>query len=138
VLIQTEYPSHPLLTLLLQGGYEAFATGALTEREQTAWPPFARIALLRAEATQQAVPMKFLHAAASLARGQSMRGVRILGPAAAPMERRAGRFRAQLLLHAATHGPLQRLMSEWIAALEALPEARQVRWSIDVDPVELS
>jgi primosomal protein N' (replication factor Y) len=138
VLIQTEYPSHPLLTLLLQGGYQAFATGALTEREQTAWPPFARIALLRAEATQAAAPMKFLHAAASLARGQSARGVRILGPATAPMERRAGRYRAQLLLHAATHSPLQRLMSEWIPALEALPEARQVRWSIDVDPVELS
>lgn len=138
VLIQTEYPSHPLLTLLLQGGYQAFAAGALTEREQTAWPPFARIALLRAEATQPAAPMKFLHAAASLARGQSVRGVRILGPATAPMERRAGRYRAQLLLHAATHSPLQRLMSEWIPALEALPEARQVRWSIDVDPVELS
>jgi primosomal protein N' (replication factor Y) len=138
VLIQTEYPSHPLLTLLLQGGYQAFATGALTEREQTAWPPFARIALLRAEATQAAAPMKFLHAAASLARGQATRGVRILGPAIAPMERRAGRYRAQLLLHAATHSPLQRLMSEWIPALEALPEARQVRWSIDVDPVELS
>jgi primosomal protein N' (replication factor Y) len=138
VLIQTEYPNHPLLGLLLQGGYQAFATGALTEREQTGWPPFARLALLRAEATQAATPMKFLHAAASLARGQPVRGVRILGPATAPMERRAGRYRAQLLLHAATHGPLQRLMSEWIPALEALPEARQVRWSIDVDPVELS
>jgi primosomal protein N' (replication factor Y) (superfamily II helicase) len=138
VLIQTEYPSHPLLTLLLQGGYQAFATGALTEREQTAWPPFARIALLRADATQAAAPMKFLHAAAALARGQATRDVRILGPATAPMERRAGRYRAQLLLHAATHSPVQRLMSEWIPALEALPEARQVRWSIDVDPVELS
>lgn len=138
VLIQTEYPDHPLLTLLLQGGYEAFATGALTEREQSSWPPFARIALLRAEATQAAAPMKFLHAAAALAKDRSVRGVRILGPATAPMERRAGRYRAQLLLHATTHTPLQRLMSEWIPALEVLPEARQVRWSIDVDPVELS
>ena len=50
VLIQTEYPEHPLLTLLLTGGYAAFAAGALTEREQSGWPPFARIALLRAEA----------------------------------------------------------------------------------------
>ena len=59
VLIQTEYPDHPLLTLLLTGGYEAFATGALTEREQSGWPPFARIALLRAEASAPGAPCIF-------------------------------------------------------------------------------
>ena len=64
--------------------------------------------------------------------------MQLLGPAPAPMERRAGRYRAQLLLHAATHSPLQKFMSAWLPALEALPEARRVRWSIDVDAVELS
>jgi primosomal protein N' (replication factor Y) len=53
------------------------------------------------------------------------------------MERRAGRYRAQLLLHAPTHQPLQRLLSHWIPALEDLPEGKRVRWSIDVDPIEL-
>ena len=51
VLIQTEYPEHPLLTLLLAGGYEAFAAGALQSVNRASWPPFARIALLRAEAS---------------------------------------------------------------------------------------
>lgn len=137
VLIQTEYPGHPLLTLLLNGGYDAFAAGALIEREQAGWPPYARVALLRAEATQPGEPMKFLHSAAAAARDRAVRGVKLLGPASAPMERRAGRYRAQLLLHAATHGPLQRLMSAWIPQLEAMTEARKVRWSIDVDPAEL-
>ena len=137
VLIQTEYPDHPLLTLLLRGGYDAFAEGALKEREQAGWPPFSRIALLRAEATHAAEPLVFLRAAMSLAREYAGRGVKLLGPAPAPMERRAGRHRAQLLLQAATHGPLQRLLSQWIPLLETLPEARKVRWSIDVDPAEL-
>ena len=137
VLIQTEYPDHPLLTLLLLGGYDAFAAGALREREQSGWPPYTRIALLRAEATQPEAPRRFLQAALSAAREQSVRGVKLLGPAPAPMERRAGRHRAQLLLHAASHQPLQRLLGTWIPALEALPEARHVRWSIDVDPAEL-
>ena len=137
VLIQTEYPGHPLLTLLLQGGYDAFAAGALREREQAGWPPFSRIALLRAEAPQPMELTKFLRAALAAAREHAVRGVKLLGPAPAPMERRAGRHRAQLLLHAATHGPLQRLMSTWIPQLEALPESRRVRWSIDVDPAEL-
>ncbi|HEY0683525.1 MAG TPA: primosomal protein N' [Steroidobacter sp.] len=138
VLIQTEYPDHPLLTLLLTGGYAAFADGALTEREQSNWPPFARIALLRAEAADQEAPLQFLHAARALADDYMVRGVKLLGPAPAPMERRAGRFRAQLLLHAPTHSPLQRFMSGWLTALGMLPEARKVRWSIDVDAAELS
>jgi primosomal protein N' (replication factor Y) len=53
------------------------------------------------------------------------------------MERRAGRYRAQLLLHATDHRPLQRLLSTWVPALESLKEASRVRWSIDVDPLEL-
>ena len=137
VLIQTEYPEHPLLKLLLEGGYEAFAAGALQEREQTEWPPFARIALLRAEASTALAPMKFLRAALASAPREALRGVQLLGPAPAPMERRAGRYRAQLLLHAATHSPLQKFMSTWLPALETLPEARRVRWSIDVDALDL-
>ncbi|HMN44793.1 MAG TPA: primosomal protein N' [Povalibacter sp.] len=137
VLIQTEYPEHPLLNLLLKGGYDAFAAGALQEREQAGWPPFSRIALLRAEATHSAEPRNFLQAALAAAREHGIRGVKFLGPAPAPMERRAGRHRAQLLLQAATHQPLQRLLSRWIPQLEGLPEARRVRWSIDVDPGEL-
>jgi len=138
VLIQTEYPEHPLLKLLLEGGYEAFAAGALQEREQSEWPPFARIALLRAEATTALAPMKFLRAAQAAAPVEALRGVQLLGPAPAPMERRAGRYRAQLLLHSATHSPLQKFMSTWLPALETLPEARRVRWSIDVDALDLS
>jgi len=138
VLIQTEYPEHPLLKLLLEGGYEAFAAGALQEREQSEWPPFARIALLRAEATTALAPMKFLRAAQAAAHVEALRGVQLLGPAPAPMERRAGRYRAQLLLHSATHSPLQKFMSTWLPALETLPEARRVRWSIDVDALDLS
>jgi primosomal protein N' (replication factor Y) (superfamily II helicase) len=137
VLIQTDYPDHAQLTLLLSGGYEAFATGAMAEREQSGWPPFARIALLRAEATTAGAPMKFLQAALALARQQPVRGVKLLGPAPAQMELRAGRHRAQLLLHALTHSPLQKFMSTWLPQIEALPEAKRVRWSIDVDALEL-
>jgi primosomal protein N' (replication factor Y) len=137
VMIQTEYPGHKLLSLLLEGGYEAFARGALQEREASSWPPFTRIALLRAEANAPAEATRFLESAISIASAAASRGVKFFGPAPAPMERRAGRYRAQLLLHAATHGPLQRLLSTWIPAVEALPDARRVRWSIDVDPAEL-
>jgi primosomal protein N' (replication factor Y) len=53
------------------------------------------------------------------------------------MPRRAGRYRAQLLLHAAAHAPLQKLLSRWTLEHDALPQAKKVRRSIDVDPAEL-
>ena len=137
VLIQTEYPEHPLLAQLVTGGYDAFAEAALLERRQAGWPPFARLAILRAEAARRELPLAFLDRAREIAESSSARSVELLGPAAAPMERRAGHYRAQLLLHAASHSPLQRLLASWLPAVEGLPEARKVRWSIDVDPLEL-
>ncbi len=143
VLIQTEYPDHPLLQRLLAEGYEGFASAALQEREAAQWPPFTRIALLRAEAPELTHAMRFLHTARQLAQqiqaGQkkARAPVKVLGPAPAPMTRRAGVHRAQLLLQAATPGPLQTLLASLVLQLEALPEAKRVRWSVDVDPIEL-
>jgi len=137
VLIQTEYPDHPLLRQLVSGGYDAFAAAALVEREQARWPPFARVAVLRAEAPGRETPLVFLDHARTLAESCGVAGVEILGPAAAPMERRAGHYRAQLMLHAASHSPLQRLLARWVPLLEDAPGARKVRWALDVDPLEL-
>jgi primosomal protein N' (replication factor Y) len=81
--------------------------------------------------------LHFLQAARTAAQRHSTRDLRVLGPAPAPMERRAGRHRAQLLLHAASHSSLQKFLSRWLADVETLPAARRVRWSIDVDPAEL-
>jgi len=137
VLVQTEYPEHPLLTQLIEGGYDAFASAALEERRAARWPPFARIALLRAEAAHRDAPLAFLEGARRLAEPLAGQDLEILGPATAPMERRAGVYRAQLLLHAPSHAPLQRLLARWLPSVEELPETRRVRWALDVDPLEL-
>jgi primosomal protein N' (replication factor Y) len=135
VLIQTACPRHPLLERLLAGGYADFAVGALEERALARWPPFSRLAVLRAEAATREAALAFLGSARDAAGAPP--DVRLLGPAAAAMERRAGRYRAQLLLEAADRRPLQRLLGAWLPAVEALPAARHVRWSIDVDPLEV-
>lgn len=67
----------------------------------------------------------------------NLTGVELLGPVPAPMERRAGRYRAQLLLQANARAPLHRLLNQWLLLLEQMPSGRQVRWSLDVDPVDL-
>jgi len=140
VLIQTHLADHPLLVQLTEQGYFAFADQALAERRAAGLPPFCHLALLRAEAHKPGQAEGFLEeACAEAERLQAQLGsdVELLGPVPAPMERRAGRFRAQLLLMSSARVPLHRLLSCWLPILESMPGGRQVRWSLDVDPIDL-
>jgi primosomal protein N' (replication factor Y) len=135
VLVQTHQPDHAALRVLIERGYEALADRLLSERRSAGLPPYAHLALLRAEAKTETPPLQFLEAARALL--VQSPGVQGLGPVPAPMERRAGRYRAQLLLQSANRAALQRALEAWVPQLDGLREARQVRWSLDVDPVDL-
>jgi primosomal protein N' (replication factor Y) len=141
VIIQTHLADHPLLVQLTEQGYFAFAEQALAERRAAGLPPFAHLALLRAEAHKPGQAEAFLDeacaAAEALVAQLALGGLELLGPVPAPMERRAGRYRAQLLVQATLRAPLHRLLNAWMLQLEQLPSGRQVRWSLDVDPVDL-
>ncbi len=136
VLIQTHEPNHPLWEPLLRQDYGAFAAAALDERRQTGLPPFSHLALLRAEAPDRGTVWQFLERSATCLDGDQPE-VAVLGPVAALRERLAGRYRAQLLLQSPTRSPLHALLRQRLAEVEALPEARRVRWSLDVDPIDL-
>ncbi len=137
VVIQTHHPDHPLLHTLLRDGYAALARELLDERRQLALPPYASLALLRAEATAAEAPLAFLEEARQQAAALALPGVELLGPIPAPMERRAGRYRAHLLLQAARRPSLQQLLERWVPKLGSLKSGRRVRWSLDVDPMEM-
>jgi primosomal protein N' (replication factor Y) len=137
VLIQTAYPAHPFWHRLIEGGYARVAQDALAERRAANWPPFSRLALLRAAAPRRGDAHAFLDVAARFVTRHAPDRVRVLGPVDAPMARRAGRYRAQLLLQTADRRALHEVLRELRPTLEGDPVARKVRWSIDVDPVEL-
>lgn len=137
VLIQTHHPDNPLLQLLCHKGYHAFAEAAINERELAALPPFTHMALLRAEANHSLPPENFLEEARNVGQHMAVDGVEFYGPMPAPMERRAGKYRAQLLLQAGQRQQLHKLLDQWVVKLNSLPESRKVRWSLDVDPVDL-
>ena len=137
VIIQTAFPDHPFWKELMRGGYSRVAESVLAEREQALWPPFSRIALVRAAAASRDEAHGFLDRARTIAEQAGIDGVRLLGPVSAPMERKAGRYRAQLLLQSRQRGSLHQLLTHLRHALEGSNEARRVRWSIDVDPIEL-
>lgn len=141
VIIQSHLADHPLLVQLTEQGYPAFAEQALSERRGAGLPPFAHLALLRGEAHKPGQAEAFLDDACTYAEQLcaelKLNGIELLGPVPAPMERRAGRFRAQLLLQCSSRAPLHKLLAHWLPVLEAMPAGRAVRWSLDVDPIDL-
>ena len=137
VLIQTAFPDNEFWGTLIEGGYRKISDNALTEREITRWPPFTRLALLRSAAHRQSDAHRFLEIARRHLAAKTNQSLRILGPVDAPMARKAGRYRAQLLLQSSDRSSLHQVLTELRPILENDPSARKVRWSIDVDPVEL-
>jgi primosomal protein N' (replication factor Y) len=135
VWLQTHHPDHPLLRTLMRNGYAVAAQILLAERRETELPPYAHMALLRAEAAVQGHVDAFLQMAAEQAGAPD--GVSLLGPMPAPMPRRAGRWRGHLLLSALERPALQAFLPAWLGRVRDSAEARRVRWSIDVDPIDL-
>ncbi len=141
VIIQTAHTSNPYLALIREHNFDQFYHYCRKERELVGLPPFAHIALWRAESTRAQASLQFLQFVSQcghkiLAR-RAIKGITIMDPISSPMEKRAGKFRAQLLLKAEQRKPLHRLLNHWLKDIENAPASRKVRWSIDIDPMEM-
>ena len=140
VLIQSRHSAHATLQSLVQGSYAEFADLLMAERKCSAMPPYCQLALLRAEARELKPALKFLRHVASLA-GElcNQQGFEIdrIGPVPAPMEKRAGRFRVQLLLRSESRGMMQEFLSQLCLQIEAMQQPSGLRWGIDVDVQDL-
>lgn len=133
-LLQTHHPENPLLAALIADGYLAYAGQLLAERQAAGLPPARALALVRAEAHQQGSARDFLRAAARLLAG---RNLSVTGPIPAVMSRRSGYWRFQLWLQASERARLVQRIADQLAKLHELPEARRVRWHVDMDPIEI-
>jgi len=158
VLIQTHHPDHPMLRTLVTEGYDQFAIDALKERQLASLPPFKYQVMIRAEANYAQDAMRFL---SELKQGLiqisgnlnaflesdskpvskvvlKSAGLDIWGPVSAPMERRQGRYRYQLLIQSGERSQLHKIWNEVEPYVYSSPLSRKVRWSIDVDPQEMN
>jgi len=135
VLVQTQFPEHPLYQALVRQDYRSFAEELLNERRLAGFPPFVYQALLRAESQNESALMDFLGYAAGHA-GTAHEAVTIYDPVPATISKIAGHHRGHLLAQSASRTELQRFLSAWRAMLIA-KKATRVRWALDVDPIEL-
>ena len=136
VLIQTEYPDHPLFAALADHDYPGFAAQQLKEREQAGFPPYAFQAMLRAEAPEMADSIAFLNAAAALPVIGEHENVLIYDPVPMKLARLASLERGQLLAESHSRPALQNFLPLWREAIERIKAPSKLRWHIEVDPLE--
>lgn len=138
VLIQTEFPQHPLYQSLIQQDYATHALTQLKERKLAGFPPFAYLAILRAEAPTLAEALQFLYQVTEIAAAARERShIQLFDPVPAYMARLKGLERAQLLIQAASRKRLQIFLDDWHQRITALPACSKLRWHLDVDPLTL-
>ncbi|WP_041410044.1 primosomal protein N' [Shewanella amazonensis] len=135
VLLQTHQSDNPILRELMHKGYGDFARGQLSERKQAALPPAWHMVLARAEAHRAEDAEAFLAAIAAMLPRD--RGFEVIGPLPAPMDRKAGKHRRQLMFQAEQRQGLQQALEAILPAIDLLPEAKRCRWSLDRDPQDL-
>lgn len=136
VIIQTAQPQHPTLKCLIEEGYMAFAQRCMEERRLAKLPPFSYLALLRAEAPNTTRLITYLEA--MIAYVQPKTPVQIQGPMMAPMAKRAGAYRAQLLLMTEQRAALHQALNQLCHYLVHIKAPPRFRWSLDIDPIDMS
>lgn len=138
MILQTYHPEHPLLSTLLEKGYNAFAAETLAERRDVFLPPHSSHIMIRSEDHHNQTAPNFLNKLRQYIEQHNMRDSQLwlLGPIPAIHAKRAGRFRWQLLLQHPSRAYLQQFLSHILPEIMAYPESRKVKWNIDVDPTE--
>ncbi|WP_028863936.1 primosomal protein N' [Psychromonas aquimarina] len=141
VVLQTHHPEHSLLQDLVNNGYLEFSRSALQERALAQLPPCSFQALFRAESDNATLAESFLALCKQILmqiseNNKTTQRILILGPIPASMERRAGKYRFQLLIQSDQRSLITKTLNQALHKLDALPEGRKVRWSIDVDPID--
>lgn len=134
-LIQTHLPDHPLLNLLIQQGYNEFADALLTTRQQAELPPFHFLAVIRAQGNTIAKVLRFMHAAKEQMQDHPLI---VMGPAPAPLPRKANQHRMQLLVKSHSRKILNSSLTQLREWLTINKLSNGIRWNVDVDPMDLS
>tara|TARA_B100000427_G_scaffold121954_1_gene101537 strand:+ start:72 stop:872 length:801 start_codon:yes stop_codon:yes gene_type:complete len=141
VLIQTRHASHITLQTLIKGGYDDFSRSILEERKAGEMPPFAKLALIKANAQSMSTSLDFLVKCGVIVKEINQKyasKVDLIGPYPAPLEKQGGKFRAHLLLKSKTVVTMQQLLRELVARLDKIKRKASLQWHLDVDPGDLT
>jgi primosomal protein N' (replication factor Y) len=128
-LLQTHMPEHPVIQALASGDRDRFVAAEMAARESAGWPPFGRLAALIVSGSDEQATDAVAQALAAAA--PAAEGIRVLGPAPAPLSLLRGRFRRRLLLRGRRGLRIQDIVADWLVRV---PVPSSVRVQVDIDP----
>ena len=141
--VQTYHPAHALYSALRTYDYESFAAQQLKERQAAGLPPYAHLAMLRAEGKTQQAAQDFLSQAALAVEGHALElgGILLYPPVPTAVQRVANIERAQMLIESDNRAGLLRLLSAatetWLSLAQKNRPNGLIRWAVDVDPLAI-
>ncbi|MDG9670345.1 primosomal protein N' [Hahella sp. CR1] len=140
VVIQTLFPSHPLLQAIADQDYNAICEEELHIREAGRLPPYTSMALIRAEAPTLEAALGGLwtlkESLTELLKFNSNLQIEAHGPFPSVMQRKQNRFHAILWLFAPQKAELRQFLKHWLRYSEGIATPSSFKWLIDVDPLE--
>lgn len=134
VLVQTHQPHHPVLRQIIEHGYDGYAEKALRQREEAGLPPYSAMTILRADSRQPTEALKFLGLVRNVLNSPVQEDFEVSYPIPAFMERRAGKYRALIVIRANSRVRSGQLLETHLSRIDAIARRSHVRWSLDVDP----
>ena len=137
VILQTHYPDHPAVLAMLSTSYGDQARGLLRQRQESGLPPAGQLVLMRTDCPNAEYGEQFLQTLRQRCTPHLPTGARLIGPLPSPMQRRAGKYRCQLLLTAPDRSSAQTAASILVANAETLSTRQGLSWSIDIDPQDV-
>ncbi len=133
-IVQTLYPDHYSVQLACRQDYAAFFEREIEFRRQMRYPPLVSMINIVVRSRTFAGAMDEASGIAERMRGDAERdGLKVLGPAPAPIGRLRGEYRAQLMIKGAHR---KRMREALQAAIAARPELQR-RVLVDVDPISV-
>jgi primosomal protein N' (replication factor Y) (superfamily II helicase) len=138
VIIQTYAPHHYSIRAAKDQDYARFMRRELELRRDLMYPPFARLAMVRVEGAEPQLVRRMAEAVAkSLAKESTPEGLRVLGPAPAPIERIKQRYRWQVMIKSRELKPMRAAISAMRAEVSPSAERDDIFLAIDIDPVRM-
>src|SRR5580658_6811541 len=138
VIIQTYAPNHYSIRAARDQDYARFMRRELELRRDLQYPPFARLAMVRIEGAEPQLVRRMAEAVAkSLAKGSTPDGLRVLGPAPAPIERIKQRYRWQVMLKSRELKPMRAAIAAMRAEVGPSADRDDIFLAIDIDPVRM-
>lgn len=141
VLIQTHHPHNPYMQMVRDQDYDAFFDSCQKERAIGKVPPFSCMALWRAESRQPKIGFRLLHQIKQqgelLLASEDRECIEIMDPVNSPMGRLDGWHRVQLLVKSNNRNRLHQVLRPWVFWAEKIGYTQKLRWSLDIDPMEI-